>query len=462
MDPFSFGDGLTFDPTQRNDTLSDVQSVGGGHTLPPETPSVSGNSTTDRVLRSRTSQGCSSITLAEADRLGFLPLAEWDEYNSYEEGTPSHLRYSIEWKIAVNNRAIAKDTEQDVVLAPPVYWRMYLQAKVEKLVDKKLPRSSHMELDDISVVASVKDRSESDLTKRFDDLNIDWSSIERAFVRWTEPFRAGKTLKVSLSFNYIESASSTSAAANRGTKRGSYATQRMLADRASQLDAEQQSSGQPSAWVSVYALMRCPGSPCDLGPYCWRDPFGKQHYKLSAHHLRALVRRVEQGHRLGSHEDVPSDIRDQLYAENQQRLERRSRASGVPTPGLPPITINNVMPSPASDSPSTASVNSSTTSRLRSSVGHCLDIPGPRDTAVVAYSDWQQSQVVDQTLQLEYQKACDATLRDGLDLEQVFEDQDADFFIQSGVKRGVARRFVRDIEVWAEHYKIEYTREREL
>ena len=38
----------------------------------------------------------------------------------------------------------------------------------------------------------------------------------------------------------------------------------------------------------------------------------------------------------------------------------------------------------------------------------------------------------------------------------MFEDQDADFFIQSGVKRGVARRFVRDIEVWAELYKVEY------
>lgn len=91
----------------------------------------------------------------------------------------------------------------------------------------------------------------------------------------------------------------------------------------------------------------------------------------------------------------------------------------------------------------------------------CLDIPGPRDIAVAAYGDWQQFKVVDQTLQLEYQKACDVTLRDGLDLEQVFEDQDADFFIQSGVKRGVARRFVRDIETWAELYKVEYTRDKE-
>jgi hypothetical protein len=461
MNPYSYETDGAFGPTQQYGSFSDIHSVEGDRTLPPETPSVSGNRTTSRVLRSHTSQGCNGVVHTEADRLGFLPLTEWDEYNSYEEDTPTHLRYSIEWKIAINSRAVAKDTEQDVVLAPAVYWRMYLQAKVEKLVEKKLPRSSKVTLDDISVVASVKDRSESDLTKRFDDMNIDWSVVEREFIRWSEPFRAGKKLRVNLTFNYTDSASSSSAAANRGTKRGSHATQRMLADRASQLDAEQQSSGQPSAWVDVYSLMRCPGPPCNLGPHCWRDPFGKQHYKLSTHHLRALVRLVEQGHQLQSHDDVPEDIREQLYAENQKRLERRPTGSVAPTPGFPPITINNVMPSPGSDSLLTASVNNFPASRQRSAGTDCLDIPGPRDVAVAAYSDWQQCKVVDQMLQLEYQKACDATLRDGLDLEQVFEDQDTDFFIQSGVKRGVARRFVRDIGVWAELYKLEYTKERE-
>lgn len=295
----------------------------------------------------------------DPDRLGFLPLAEWDEYNSCEEDTPSHLRYSIEWRVSVNNKVIARDTEQDVVLAPAVYWRMYLGAKVDKLVDRKLPHSSHVRLDDTSVVASVNDRSERDLTKRFDDMEIDWSVVERRFVRWSGPFRSGKKLRVDLTFNYKDSTSSSSAAANRGNKRGSHATQRMLTDRASQLDAEQQSSGQFSAWVDVYTLMRCPGPPCSLGPHCWRDPFGKQHYKLSTHHLRALVRLVEQGHRLESHDDVPENIREQLYAENQKRLERRPTSSGAPTPSLPPITINNVMPSSASDSPSTASVTNS-------------------------------------------------------------------------------------------------------
>ena len=37
-----------------------------------------------------------------------------------------------------------------------------------------------------------------------------------------------------------------------------------------------------------------------------------------------------------------------------------------------------------------------------------------------------------------------------LDLEQVFADQDVDFYIQKGVKRGIARRFVSDIQRWLE------------
>jgi hypothetical protein len=74
--------------------------------FPPVTPSVSANRTTTRVLRSHASYGCNDILQADADRLGFLPLAEWDEYSSFEEDIPSHLRYSIEWKIAVNNGAL--------------------------------------------------------------------------------------------------------------------------------------------------------------------------------------------------------------------------------------------------------------------------------------------------------------------------------------------------------------------
>ena len=41
----------------------------------------------------------------------------------------------------------------------------------------------------------------------------------------------------------------------------------------------------------------------------------------------------------------------------------------------------------------------------------------------------------------------------GLDLEQVYKDQDPEFFIGKGVKIGIAQRFVEDIRRWVENVK---------
>jgi hypothetical protein len=48
-----------------------------------------------------------------------------------------------------------------------------------------------------------------------------------------------------------------------------------------------------------------------------------------------------------------------------------------------------------------------------------------------------------------------------LDLEQLHEDQDYDFFIQNEVKRGVTRRYVSDIGRWAELHRSICNREQE-
>jgi hypothetical protein len=75
-----------------------------------------------------------------------------------------------------------------------------------------------------------------------------------------------------------------------------------------------------------------------------------------------------------------------------------------------------------------------------------LDIPGALDVAVRLYSEWQQSNVTDADWKIDVQKACDVTIEDGLDLEQIYTDDDPDFFIKKGVKKQeVTRRFVRDI-----------------
>ena len=41
---------------------------------------------------------------------------------------------------------------------------------------------------------------------------------------------------------------------------------------------------------------------------------------------------------------LPEDIREQLYAEAQQSLERRQKATNTSTANLPPINITNVLP----------------------------------------------------------------------------------------------------------------------
>jgi hypothetical protein len=394
----------------------------------------------------------SSSHRLRSEKLRFLDIEEWDEQNSYDEDEPSCLHYSIEWKVLVNNRKISNDTEQDLVLAPRSYWHMILKDKLSKLLQTKVSPNRNIRCDDTSVVTSVSDRSQRDLTKRFENTNVDWSGIEKQLIEWGELFRYGKKLRISMSFNYVES-QPPSSVSKSGTKRGSSATQRMLSDRAAQLDAEENSSGHPSVWRDVYALMQCPGPPCDLGPHCWRDPFGKKHYKLRSHHLRALVERVERGESLQSHDDVPIEIREQLVAEEQQRLARQSnQTASAPTP-FPPINITNVLP-PSNQSSIASSVESSTCS-LAGVTSFCsLNIPGTLDSAVISYSQWLQSNFTREDLKLEVQKICDAALDEGMDLEQIYTDQDTNFFIQEKkIKRGITRRFVNDIPEFAKRQK---------
>jgi hypothetical protein len=83
-----------------------------------------------------------------------------------------------------------------------------------------------------------------------------------------------------------------------------------------------------------------------------------------------------------------------------------------------------------------------------------LTVPGFRDAAVKQYSDWQQSKVVDHAWKAEFQKACDVAMAHGLDLEQIYKDQDPSFFITNGVMLGIARRFVSDIKDWVKQHKL--------
>lgn len=132
--------------------------------------------------------------------------------------------------------------------------------------------------------------------------------------------------------------------------------------------------------------MRCPGS-CDLGPHCWQDPYGKKHYKLYRDQLESLVKYVQSGGLLQSHENVPGMIREQIYRAERQRLDRpRSYNRPIAESSCPPITITNILLAPApqtADSPALPFLENGTASPV--------DIPdlhvsGFLDVAVREYS----------------------------------------------------------------------------
>jgi hypothetical protein len=204
--------------------------------------------------------------------------------------------------------------------------------------------------------------------------------------------------------------------------------------------------------------MRCPGPPCQLGLHCWRDPDGKKHYKLYPHHLRRLVKFVQDGGKLGCQADVPEDIRQQLYAEEQQRSDRR-QSKAVATPlGLTPITINNNFPEysqPASVSMSRDESNDSIKISSTSPTGISLDVSGHLDTAVKEYSEWQKSLVHEPSFKDQVEIARDVVLAKGLDLNQLHGDQDIDFLVKEDVNAGTARRYVGGIPDWVKRRKCE-------
>lgn len=81
--------------------------------------------------------------------------AEWDAERTYDEDPPICIRYTIAWKVTLNGKAVSKDIEPDVVLAPGCFWRLILQAKLERVVRRKFPTYRRVRSEDTEVVVSV-------------------------------------------------------------------------------------------------------------------------------------------------------------------------------------------------------------------------------------------------------------------------------------------------------------------
>ncbi|CZR67953.1 uncharacterized protein PAC_17852 [Phialocephala subalpina] len=100
---------------------------------------------------------------------------------------------------------------------------------------------------------------------------------------------------------------------------------------------------------------------------------------------------VQDGHTLETHVDVPKNIREKPYAEEQKSLERHQKAPRTSTSSLPPINITNVLHVPSCQTfhlvsspagPSAPDMPSRATQNDR------LDIPGCLHEQVEDYFAW--------------------------------------------------------------------------
>ncbi|KAH7201201.1 hypothetical protein DER44DRAFT_841709 [Fusarium oxysporum] len=289
-------------------------------------------------------------------RLPLLQLDDWDPDDTYHESPPTCVHYSIEWKLQLRKGRLSKltnDTEQDRVLAPGAFWDTTLK---DKLLKQKTPRGKKYVPEETIIVVSVTDRGERDLTKRFDEFNIEWQMAEEQLCKWSPLFRAGKKLRIDISF---------------------------------------------------------------------------------------ICKEEAHGSRLRTHRDMPPYILDMIYEKEKTRRSESDR----------PIKIVNVLPSPYGHSSAEGCTPPSSNFGTASpSVVDLTDlvIPKPIDRAVDDYTEWLCDQVEDENWKAGFRSAGSITRADCLDLRHVYQDRDIGYYVNQGVKAGIARSFVQDIKIWAD------------
>jgi hypothetical protein len=139
---------------------------------------------------------------------------------------------------------------------------------------------------------------------------------------------------------------------------------------------------------------------------------GKKHYRILTHQqLKRLVLYKEEGNKLESQDDVPDDVRQELYAVEQQRLERQQQPAHQASKSMLPIYITNVMPGQTSTESSDILTASREHGNSVTGLAERIRIVGQRDIAVHEYTAWQRSQVHSEEFKSQFDQAESAILK---------------------------------------------------
>lgn len=127
---------------------------------------------------------------------------------------------------------------------------------------------------------------------------------------------------------------------------------------------------------------------------------------------------------LDTHKDVPESIRELIYAKEHQSQDRRQKrkSSCEHVEDNRPIKIINVLPSPFGQTPPehpTARPGSSSAAACRLVT---LNIPEPRDHAILTYCQWHCRRVSGSEWKKGFQRAYMVAMEKFLDLAHIYED----------------------------------------
>ncbi|PTB40418.1 hypothetical protein M441DRAFT_48259 [Trichoderma asperellum CBS 433.97] len=363
-----------------------------------------------------------------------LPSADQVSDTSDEEDRT--ISYNIQWKLSINHRKRGGCSELGVVTPIRIFWRDVLEAKLDKAV-KKLKKSC--EASSTEIVLSTTHHGTHPITLSFDELDIDWQSVDRQRKEWTKlptsrKKRSVVTISVTFEYTFVDTDKNPSAAASAAQLHNIRARY-----------GDGTSMTRSVAVGKSYALMRCSGPPCKNGDHCWQ--YEGRHIRLFPHHIDILVDHLHAGRTLNGHHDVPETFRRLVLADERQQKEReekqrekdqqrkrnRQGSDGVST---------------SLCHPHQCSYGGRSTPEVVFPASPLLSLGEPRRDLLKAYDVWQIYQASDD--EESYLCIQHLNLERKYDLEMIVSNQQRVFqyYLDNDVPEGVAWHYVSDIKAF--------------